>query len=112
MRSWQRSFSAKGEYLDALRHAEKAQALNPFNDYSAALVGSPRAGLAIEKGPFGWARTAGGQVRRTVHPAISIALVYAGLGDHNARFKWLDKAYDERFNRLAYLRREPVWESL
>ena len=29
-----------------------------------------------------------------------------------ARFEWLDKAYDERSNRLAYLGREPVWESL
>jgi len=25
---------------------------------------------------------------------------------------WLEKAYEERFNRLAYLRREPVWDTL
>jgi hypothetical protein len=45
-------------------------------------------------------------------PALPRALVYAGLGDHDGAFQWLDKAYDERSNRLAYLRRERVWESL
>ena len=25
---------------------------------------------------------------------------------------WLEKAYEERFNRLAYLKREPVWDPL
>ncbi len=26
--------------------------------------------------------------------------------------RWLEKAYEERFNRLAYLRRESIWAPL
>jgi tetratricopeptide (TPR) repeat protein len=45
-------------------------------------------------------------------PALPVAVVYAGLGQKDQAFVWLEKAYDERFNRLAYLRREPVWDGL
>ena len=27
-------------------------------------------------------------------------------------FAWLDKAYEEQSNRLAYSRREPVWDTI
>ena len=38
--------------------------------------------------------------------------MYTGLGQKDLAFEWLNKAYEERFNRLAYLRREPVWDRL
>ena len=50
--------------------------------------------------------------RQRYTPAISIALVHTGLGDRDRAFEWLEKAYEERSNRLAYLGRERVWESL
>jgi hypothetical protein len=45
-------------------------------------------------------------------PALFIALVYAGLEDKDQAFSWLDKAYEERFNRLAYLKVEVLWDPL
>ena len=45
-------------------------------------------------------------------PALFIALVYAGLEDKDQAFTWLDKAYEERFNRLAYLKVDPLPGSL
>lgn len=45
-------------------------------------------------------------------PAFFIALVYAGLEDNDQAFIWLEKAYDERFNRLAYLKVEALWDPL
>lgn len=45
-------------------------------------------------------------------PALAFAMVHLGLGENDQAIASLDKAYDERFNRLAYLRREPVWDAL
>ena len=87
-------------------------ALNPFNDYSAALVGFLHAHLGDRQEAIRVAERLEAKAKQRYTPAISIALVYAGLGDHDRAFQWLDQAYDERSNRLAYLGREPVWESL
>ena len=38
--------------------------------------------------------------------------MHVGLGEHDQALNWIDKAYEERFNRLAYLKREPVWDPL
>jgi TolB-like protein/DNA-binding winged helix-turn-helix (wHTH) protein/Tfp pilus assembly protein PilF len=43
---------------------------------------------------------------------FDIAMAYAGLGDRNAAFEWLDKAYDERSPSLVYLGRHPWTASL
>ncbi|MBK5296317.1 MAG: protein kinase [Vicinamibacteria bacterium] len=104
--------AAKGDLPEALRHAEKAQALNPFNDYSAALVGFLRAQLGEREEALRVAERLETTAKQRYTPALSSALVYAGLGDRDRAFQWLDKAYDERSNRLAYLGREPVWQSL
>ena len=40
------------------------------------------------------------------------ALVYAGLEDKDQAFLWLEKACEERFNRLAYLKVEALWDPL
>ena len=105
-------FATKGEYAEALRQAEKAEALNPFNDYSAALVGFLHAHLGDRQEALRVAKRLEAKAKQRYTPAISIALVYAGLGDRDRAFQWLDKAYDERSNRLAYLGREPVWADL
>jgi hypothetical protein len=39
-------------------------------------------------------------------------MVHVGLGENDQALNWLEKAYEERFNRLAYLRREPTWDPL
>jgi hypothetical protein len=37
-------------------------------------------------------------------PAISFAVVYIGLGEKGQAFTWLEKAYAERNNFLAFLK--------
>jgi serine/threonine-protein kinase len=49
---------------------------------------------------------------RTFVSAFSIALVYVGLKDHDQAFAWLEKTCDERFNRLAYIKVEALWDTL
>lgn len=51
-------------------------------------------------------------VKERYTPALAFAMVHVGLGENDRALNWLEKAYEERFNRLAYLRREPVWDPL
>jgi len=48
---------------------------------------------------------------RYVSP-YSVALVHAGLGDRDEALAWLDKAYAERSDYMAYLKLEPMLDSL
>ena len=48
---------------------------------------------------------------RYVSP-YSVALVHAGLGDRDQALAWLDKAYDERSDYMAYLGLEPMLDPL
>jgi hypothetical protein len=50
--------------------------------------------------------------RQGYAPALYFAMVYTGLGDKDHACEWLDKAYEERFVRLAYFRQEQVWDAL
>jgi DNA-binding winged helix-turn-helix (wHTH) protein/TolB-like protein/Flp pilus assembly protein TadD len=44
--------------------------------------------------------------------AYGVALVYAGLGDKEQAFAWLDKAFAERSHWLMWLRLDPRWKTL
>jgi len=45
-------------------------------------------------------------------PPTSIALIYAGLGDKDRAFAWLEKGYEERSFQMQWLNVEPRWDSL
>ncbi len=44
--------------------------------------------------------------------AYGVVLVYAGIGDAEAAFTWLDKAFAERSHWLVWLRLDPRFEGL
>lgn len=44
--------------------------------------------------------------------AYGVALVYAGLGDKDRAFAWLDRAVEERTHWLVWLKLDPRWENL
>ncbi len=41
-------------------------------------------------------------------PAYGIAMIYAGLGDRDRVFEWLQKAYEDRSTSMAYLKVDPI----
>jgi hypothetical protein len=45
-------------------------------------------------------------------PATDTALIYAGLGDKDKAFAWLDKAYEEHSFSLSNLKVEPRFDPL
>ena len=46
---------------------------------------------------------------RTFVTSYGIALVYAGLGETDAAFSWLARAFEERSHWLVWLRLDPRW---
>jgi eukaryotic-like serine/threonine-protein kinase len=45
-------------------------------------------------------------------PALTFAFIHAGLGQHDAAFEYLDKAYAERFGWLIFLNVDPKLDNL
>nr|AUN37162.1 serine/threonine protein kinase [uncultured bacterium] len=44
--------------------------------------------------------------------AYDVAVVYVGMGEKEKAFEWLDKAYDQRDDFLAYLKADPRFDPL
>jgi TolB-like protein/DNA-binding winged helix-turn-helix (wHTH) protein/Flp pilus assembly protein TadD len=45
-------------------------------------------------------------------PAPNIALIYAGLGEKDQAFAWLNKGYEDRSFQMQWIKIEPRWDSL
>jgi len=105
-------YSAKGMYREALAEYEEFSALSGGSPRSTAFVGYAHARLGQRSQALrvlDQLRTASKQ--RYV-PALSFAIVYVGLGEKEQAFLWLEKAYDERTNSLAYLNVQATWDPL
>ena len=50
--------------------------------------------------------------RARYQPPYAMALIHAGLGEHDAAFAWLDRAYDVRDVHVVYLPVDPKWDPL
>ncbi len=48
----------------------------------------------------------------TGEDCYNIALVYTALDDRDKAFKWLEKAYEKKFEPLIWLKADPEWDSL
>jgi len=106
------SYGGKGMYREALPLIEEASRLNPSNAMSLAQLGYVRANLNQGREARRILEQLSMFARQRYIPALAFAVVHAGLDEKNQAFAWLDKAYDERANRLAYLAFEPTWNRL
>ena len=97
------------EAIAALRAANNSLGRNPEVEgelgHALAVAGRRAEALAVIEGLRHLAAT------RYVSP-YSVALVYAGLGDRDRALDWLDKAYAERSDYMAYLTLEPMLDGL
>jgi DNA-binding winged helix-turn-helix (wHTH) protein/TolB-like protein/Tfp pilus assembly protein PilF len=107
-----RAYEQKGKYDEAI--AAFQEGLKLRSDYTHCL------------GPLGRAYAVSGRQidarkildqlkelsgRRYVMP-YHIATIYSALGDKDQAFAWLQKAYDERDDRLVLLKVDPFWDGL
>jgi serine/threonine protein kinase/Tfp pilus assembly protein PilF len=106
------SYAAKGNYIQALRHIEKYQALTHNSAMALSLAGYVHARLGQRTEALHALDQLNTASKAGFTPSLYFALVYTGLGERDQAFAWLNKSYEERFARLAYLNREALWDSL
>ena len=106
------TLAAKGMYREAIPAAEKAVALSGGAPMFAATLGYARARLGQREEARQILRQLADAAKEQYTPSMAFAVVHVGLGENDQALNWLEKAYEERFNRLAYLRLEPVWDAL
>ncbi len=105
-------YLSKGMYRDGLSALEKYSALSRRNATSLAFLGYSHARLGERKEALRMIEELKAASQQSFVPALFVALVYTGLEDKDQAFTWLEKAYEERFNRLAYLKVEALWGPL
>ena len=105
-------YSAKGMYREALAEYEEYSALSGGSPRSTAFVGYAHARLGQRSQAFRVLEQLRAASKQKYVPALSFAIVYVGLGEKEQAFLWLEKAYDERTNSLAYLKVQATWGPL
>ncbi len=105
-------YTEQGKYAEAIEELEKTRELAPRSTNIAASLGY----VYAKAGRPSDARRILEHLLKTAKEkyisAYLIALVYAGLGDKDRAFEWLQKAYDERSTLLCYLKMDPRLDAL
>jgi serine/threonine protein kinase/Tfp pilus assembly protein PilF len=106
------AYASKGCYRQALPDLDKHLELSGGSAAALALLGYAHARLGERNEALRILDELGAVSKRSFVTAFFFALVYAGLEDKDHAFLWLEKACEERFNRLAYVKVEALWDSL
>jgi eukaryotic-like serine/threonine-protein kinase len=103
------AYSQTGRYAEALAQLDASPARNAddigLRGYILAISGQREVARPM------LAELTDRAAQGRVSPS-SVALIHAGLGDKDAAFAWLDKAYAERDFPLRHLKVAPYWDSL
>jgi len=108
------AYEQKGMYDEAIAGFQKGIALRGGTEWSFSMSGLGHVyGLSGKKAEaLGVLDELQRTSRQQYVPADSIALIYAGLGEKDQAFTWLEKAYQEHAFKMAWLKVEPQWDSL
>ena len=105
------AYEQQGRYDEAI--SELQQAVN-YSGGRALMLGSLGYTYAVSgrrADAEGVLTSLRDQSRQNV-PALTFATIHAGLGQHDAAFEWLDKAYAERSGWLIFLNVDPKLDNL
>jgi TolB-like protein/Tfp pilus assembly protein PilF len=105
-------YLSKGMYREALLALEQFCALSRSSATSRALLAYSHARLGEHSAALRIIEELTAASKHSLVPALLFALIYAALDDQDQAFSWLEKAYEERFYRLAYLKVEALWDPL
>jgi serine/threonine protein kinase/Tfp pilus assembly protein PilF len=105
-------YEARQMFVEAQREYEKCLALAPGDVESLAALGHAYgASGEVDRARASIAKlTASPQCHYV--PAYLIAVIHIGLGEADAAFAWLEKAFEERYGYLAYMNVSPVFDPL
>lgn len=96
---------AVAEYIQAI--PEPARNAEIIASLKQAFVDSGMAGFRRK-----YAAVASGLAERRLLTPLFVATIYASLGDNDAAFEWIEKAFSERAPTLSHIQADPRFESL
>ena len=106
------AYVEKRMYNEAIAEIEQAIALSAGNTRAIATLGYAY-GVSGKRGEAQKVlNELKGRSERSYVSPYFIALIYTGLGEKDKAFEWLEKAYHERHPYLAFLKVEPVFDTL
>ncbi len=105
-------YTEKGQFEEAVAEARKARELSPnqtvsvaYESYALTKLGRNDEARALLNELLKLSET------RFV-PPNHLALIYNGLGETDKTFEWLEKGFEQRDPKIAFLRVEPKWNNL
>jgi serine/threonine protein kinase/tetratricopeptide (TPR) repeat protein len=108
------SYEQKGMYSEAIAEFKKAIPLTGGSEWTLAKAGLGHA-YAVT-GQKSEARAVLDELKQDSGQgyvsANSIALIYAGLGEKDEAFAWLEKGYEQRAFQMQWIKIEPRWDSI
>jgi serine/threonine-protein kinase len=106
------AYMEKGMYPEALTEARRAKQLSPAQTNSNAYESYALA----KSGKLTEARAALDELLKLSTarfiPPCHIALAYNGLGETDKTLEWLERGYEQRDPKMAFLKVDPKWNNL
>lgn len=100
------------KYADAVAAIQTAINVSGRNPTAVAWLGYTYAVLGKKREAQRILRELDELSQRRYVSAAHRAIIYAGLGEKDLAFKWLEKAYDEHSSFLVFLKEEPTFDNL
>jgi serine/threonine-protein kinase len=106
-----RLHARKGAYPEAIAALTKARECSGGNSETIAMIAHTWARAGNRAKARSVLAELKSQATERYVPPLNIAVIYNGLDDKDEALRWLEKAYDDRDVRLAYLKVDPAWDS-
>ena len=99
-------------YREALSELEKYSALTRRSPLALAYLGNVLARSGERSRALQVLEELKAVSKQKYVYSVGFARVYAGLGDKEQAFAWLEQAYEERSSALYFLKVDPIWDPL
>jgi tetratricopeptide (TPR) repeat protein len=114
---WVRSFLGRAYLFNGMpqrgiEEMETAERLNPNDSYVLGYLGYGYAVTGRRADALKILQRLDDMEKRRYVSRFARVYIYAGLGDKDKAFEWLEKAYQERADSLAWFRNEPESKGL
>ncbi|MFL6230741.1 MAG: tetratricopeptide repeat protein, partial [Pyrinomonadaceae bacterium] len=105
-------YTEKGMYVEAVAEARRAKELSPMQTVSDSY-----SGYALAKsGKRDEARAVLEELlklsKERFIPPYHVAIIYNGLGERDEALNWLERGYQQRDPKMAFLKIDPKWNNL
>lgn len=100
-------YEQRGQYTAAIHEFEEAVRLEGDDPYYEGSLGHGYGASGAASQALAIVEKLQERSARQYVPPYSIALVYAGLGERDQAFRWLQKAVEDRSTSMVFLRTDP-----